>query len=72
VIVCLCEGVSDRAIRSCISEGSHSLKAVVNACDAGNGCGQCHPDIKRMLSERRQRAGANLLRVSALAAISAA
>ena len=52
MIVCLCEAVSDRAIRAAREAGAHSLEAVAAATGAGSGCGCCHGTIAKMLAER--------------------
>jgi len=49
MIVCHCFRVSDREIRSCVREGACSVSDVGQACDAGQGCGGCRPEIASIL-----------------------
>jgi bacterioferritin-associated ferredoxin len=51
MIVCLCEAVSDRAIRAAREAGAHTLEAVASATGAGSGCGCCHSTIEKVLAE---------------------
>jgi bacterioferritin-associated ferredoxin len=51
MIVCLCEGVSDRKVRRAIERGARSIDDVTAACRAGAGCGGCHRTIADMLDE---------------------
>ena len=59
MIVCLCEGVSDRRIAEAVSGGDQSVRAVARVTGAGTGCGSCVCDVRAILGERRcARAGA--------------
>jgi bacterioferritin-associated ferredoxin len=49
VIICHCEAVSDRVVRSVIRDGAMDLDAVAAHCGAGSGCGGCHVKLKRLL-----------------------
>jgi bacterioferritin-associated ferredoxin len=49
VIICHCEAVSDRAIRTAIQGGAIDLDAITANCGAGGGCGGCHARIIRLL-----------------------
>jgi bacterioferritin-associated ferredoxin len=51
MIVCLCEAVSDRAIRAAREAGAQTLEAVAEATGAGSGCGCCHGAIGKVLAE---------------------
>lgn len=51
MIVCLCEAVSDRAIRAARDAGAQTLEAVAAATGAGTGCGCCHGTIAKILAE---------------------
>ena len=53
MIVCLCEGLSDREISQTIQAGATSLKEVGRRCRAGVDCGRCREQIRGMLGERR-------------------
>jgi len=57
MVVCLCQGVSDKRVRACIADGARTRQQVTDACGAGDGCGSCHRTIKTMIVEcRRQEA----------------
>jgi bacterioferritin-associated ferredoxin len=45
VIVCHCEVVSDRRIRSEVECGARSVDDVGERCAAGTQCGSCRPTI---------------------------
>lgn len=49
MFVCLCEGVSDRAIRAAIAAGAHTVDELGEACGAGTGCGGCVHYLEEML-----------------------
>jgi len=50
VIVCHCEAVDDRTVRSAILAGASDIGAVGERCRAGSDCGGCHRAIERLLS----------------------
>ena len=51
MIVCLCQGVSDKKVRRAVAEGATSRKKVTRACGAGAGCGGCHSSIREIIDE---------------------
>lgn len=54
MIVCHCQGVTDRAIRRAVREGASTRRQVARACRAGTGCGGCRLAIHAILeSEAR-------------------
>lgn len=55
MIVCLCEGVSDRRVAETIASGASTIRAVGRQCGAGTHCGACHCDLKAMLREARAK-----------------
>ena len=56
MLVCHCNGVSDRHIRRSIREGASSTSDVARSCGAGAMCGGCHDGIKKILhAEMAQR-----------------
>ena len=63
MIVCLCNGVSDRTIRRVIDDGAQTVDQVSDACRAGGECGGCREFIGDML-ESQARAEAPRPRVS--------
>ena len=54
MIVCVCEGVSDREIAANIQAGASSLSELGRRCQAGLDCGRCREMIRGMLGERRR------------------
>jgi len=55
MIVCQCNGVSDRAIRKAIRDGASDRNEVVQACMAGRACGGCVPSIDEIIEAERAR-----------------
>ncbi len=54
MIVCLCEGVTDRTVRELARQGASSLYEVGLACSAGVCCGACRETLVQILhSEKR-------------------
>lgn len=51
VIVCHCEVVSDRTVRTAILSGARSTADVADRCGAGGRCGGCHRNLQRLLDE---------------------
>ena len=45
MIVCHCQGVSDRSIRRAVQDGARTVGQVARACRAGRMCGGCRPLI---------------------------
>lgn len=56
MVVCLCQGVSEKRVRAAIGAGAHSRKAVTKACGAGAGCGGCHAAIRDLIREHQVQA----------------
>jgi len=48
--VCICTGVTDTQVQSCIAAGAGTIDAVGDACGAGTGCGSCHDHIDVILA----------------------
>jgi bacterioferritin-associated ferredoxin len=69
MIVCHCQAVTDRAIRSAIREGARCRRSVARACAAGRSCGGCTLAIDEILrGELEQIEAQPLLAVPDLAA----
>lgn len=62
MVVCLCQGVSEKTVRASIHDGARTRQQVTDACGAGDGCGTCHRTIKGIIVECR---GAQAVCVSA-------
>jgi bacterioferritin-associated ferredoxin len=56
MVVCLCQGVSDKSVRASIEAGARTRQQVTDACGAGDGCGGCHRSIKTLIVECRPSA----------------
>ncbi|TVQ94093.1 MAG: (2Fe-2S)-binding protein [Deltaproteobacteria bacterium] len=56
MIVCLCEGVSDRVVQQIVDQGHQTVRAVASACGAGTRCGSCVCDLKRLLQGQQNSA----------------
>ena len=65
MILCLCEGVSDRVLRSAVREGACTVGALARRTGAGTGCGACACDLKRIVAEETAARGSRLERESA-------
>ncbi len=50
MIVCLCHGVSERAVDSCVDAGAKTVEEVGLMSGAGMGCGACHCQIKERIA----------------------
>lgn len=58
MVVCLCQGVSEKDVRESIASGATTRKKVTRACGAGAGCGGCHESIRDIIREHRAAASA--------------
>jgi bacterioferritin-associated ferredoxin len=55
MIICQCNGVSDRTIRKVIRDGASNRNDVVRACTAGRCCGGCVPAIDKIIEAEQRR-----------------
>ena len=68
MVVCHCEGVTDRQIRKAVHDGALTRRGVARACAAGRTCGGCRPAIDKIIDAETRRAPApGLSRVGELA-----
>lgn len=51
MIICLCEGISDRDVSAAARQGVQTVQELAKICGAGNGCGSCRSDIRKMLDD---------------------
>jgi bacterioferritin-associated ferredoxin len=56
VIVCHCNGVSDRSIRRAVRGGASSCREIAQTCNAGTFCGGCRPAIAELIREEQSDA----------------
>lgn len=67
MIVCHCQGVSDRQVRQAVREGARSVRQVARVCRAGRMCGGCRPVIGEIIaSEAAEPAAVTLSHVEGL------
>jgi bacterioferritin-associated ferredoxin len=59
MIVCHCNGVSDRAIRRSVRTGAVTTDLVADACGAGARCGGCREAVEEILLCELQTAAAS-------------
>jgi assimilatory nitrate reductase electron transfer subunit len=50
MIVCHCNGVSDRTIRRALRTGCRTRGEIARACGAGRGCGGCREVIDEVMA----------------------
>mgnify|MGYP002636737708 CR=1 FL=1 len=50
MIVCLCEGVSERDIEEAAAHGARSLDRLARTTGAGSSCGSCHNALRDLLA----------------------
>lgn len=51
-LICTCFGVSEKTIERVVYERTlHTVKEVTRACNAGGGCGSCHPLIVDIIED---------------------
>lgn len=60
MIVCLCEGMSDRELRTVVDAGCDSVRELVRQTGVGSHCGQCACELKRIVGEARRFATSGL------------
>jgi bacterioferritin-associated ferredoxin len=57
MIVCHCQAVTDRAIRSAVRDGARCRRSVARACSAGRSCGGCRIAIEEILRSELEQLG---------------
>jgi bacterioferritin-associated ferredoxin len=53
MMLCHCEGVNDRTVRSIVAEGATDVEDVIQRCGAGGGCRGCWPELRKLIDEGR-------------------
>jgi bacterioferritin-associated ferredoxin len=53
MIICLCLGLGEQAIRATIARGGDTRERLAAICGAGNDCGGCSPTLDALLDEAR-------------------
>jgi bacterioferritin-associated ferredoxin len=67
MIICQCNGISDRAIRKAVRDGASNHNDVVRACTAGMACGGCVPAIEEIIDAEQERVARSSLTALKLA-----
>lgn len=57
MFVCACRAVTDRTVCAAIAAGARTVEEIAARCHAGEGCGGCHPELERLLADRRRHDG---------------
>ena len=55
MLICHCNGVSDRTIRRVVREGANSVREVGRACGAGTCCQGCTEVIGEIINAEQRR-----------------
>ena len=53
MIVCLCRGLGEHALRATIARGGDTRERLAAICGAGDDCGGCSPALDALLDEAR-------------------
>ncbi len=56
MIVCMCEGLSDREIRAEMDRGATSVREIKKRCGASGQCGMCATMLRQMVRARQHEA----------------
>lgn len=51
MLICLCEGLSDRTLRACVRRGCRTVRQVGEETGAGKHCGSCACDVARLVAQ---------------------
>jgi bacterioferritin-associated ferredoxin len=54
--VCLCVGVTNRAVADAVAAGASTSKQVAEACGAGSECGRCRRTVRAVIEANRAAA----------------
>lgn len=57
MIICQCAVVSDRAVIQAVDSGARTLAQVCRVTDAGQDCGACVFNVKRVITEHHSAQG---------------
>jgi bacterioferritin-associated ferredoxin len=55
MLVCQCNGVTDRTVRRAVRKGARTTEDVGYACGAGACCGGCIPLIEKLIRHEASR-----------------
>jgi len=49
MVLCLCKGLSDKAVQRVIDDGARSVDEIGDRCGAGTDCGSCKDALEQMV-----------------------
>jgi bacterioferritin-associated ferredoxin len=55
MLVCHCNGVSDKTVRRAVRQGAQTVAEVGRACGAGTCCQGCGPTLGRIIQHEARR-----------------
>jgi bacterioferritin-associated ferredoxin len=53
MIVCICKGLSEKAIQGVVQDGAQTVADIGAACGAGTDCGTCIGSLEELISEEK-------------------
>jgi len=56
MIICSCEGITDKQIKAAIRCGAKNLDQIGRSLGCGLGCGDCAASVKKLLKTSKQAA----------------
>lgn len=68
MIICTCEGITDKEVKFAIRCGAGSIEELSSCLGTGKSCGDCTPSLQQMLKKTKQAAYSNPSSSSALPA----
>lgn len=57
MIVCICQNVSDKAIRQALEDGARSMHEIRTQLGVGSGCGKCNAFAKTLVRAHQEDYG---------------
>lgn len=63
--ICICNAVTEKAVRECAGNGACSLEQLAAELGVGAGCGRCRDCAHAVLRDLQDEGAANLSAVSA-------
>ncbi|BDX32059.1 (2Fe-2S)-binding protein [Mycobacterium antarcticum] len=49
MFVCLCTGVTSKAVTELVASGASTSKQIADACGAGSDCGRCRRTVRAII-----------------------
>ena len=51
MLICICKGLSERAVHGTIRDGATTVEAIGRACGAGSDCGTCQDALEDAIAD---------------------